>query len=45
MKNIFPLPPQPLKPCRVGRRVHDSVLHIPVSEIVLAGRVQADMYR
>ena len=27
--------PQPLKPCRVGRRVHDSVLNIPMSQIVL----------
>ncbi len=29
------LPPQHLKPCRVGGRIPDRVLHLPVSEIVL----------
>jgi len=30
-----PLLPQPLKPRRVGRRVHDGVLNVPMSHIVL----------
>src|SRR5262245_30469205 len=29
------LPPQPLKPCRIGGRVHDGVLNVPVSQVVL----------
>ena len=29
------VPPQPLKLCRIGRRVHDGVLNIPVPQIVL----------
>ena len=32
---VWPLPPQPLKPCRVGRRVHDGVLNVPVAYQVL----------
>src|SRR5262249_4914556 len=33
--NSLPSPPQPLEPCRVGRRVHDGVLNIPMSQVVL----------
>ncbi len=29
------LPPQPFKPCRIGRRVTHGVLNVPVSEIIL----------
>jgi hypothetical protein len=29
------LPPQPFKPCRIGRRVSDGVLNIPVPQVVL----------
>ena len=32
---FFSLSPKPLKPCRIGRRVNDSVLNVPVSKIVL----------
>ncbi len=29
------LPPKPLKPCRIGRRVNDGVPDVAVSEVVL----------
>src|SRR5688572_6568648 len=29
------LPPQPLKPRRIGRRISDGVLNIPVPQIIL----------
>src|SRR2546422_9606509 len=29
------LPPQPFKPCRIGGRVPDGVLNVPVSQVVL----------
>jgi hypothetical protein len=29
------LPPQPLKPYRIGGRVPDGVLNVPVSQVVL----------
>jgi hypothetical protein len=31
----FWLSPQPLKPCRIGRCVHDGMLNVPVSNGVL----------
>ena len=31
----MPLPPQPLKPCRVGRRILHRMLNIPMPQIVL----------
>src|SRR5437870_13270763 len=29
------LPPQPLEPCRIGRCVHDGMLNVSVSNVVL----------
>src|SRR5438552_8306155 len=35
------LTPQSLEPCRIGCRVHDRMLHIPLTQIVLMSRVSA----